>query len=344
MRIGCIAATVGILFISFQGIGADSSEEWSCYRSNSLAMALERIDEERIPEYRFVLKVKKEDSFQEENLLKDGELIVQKRRMSAGEDIRETEYRRGKKRRETVKRKGRLVYEWVHEPEDFPVERSYYWEEDTLLGYTETSRGETKRISYLIDSDGRIEQVRDEERISSYLINADGLLREELHKNADSLQRIRYGAEERDELETWKEGELKRRRSSETRDDGVIVRERNFENGDELLLRYNNENRLVERVERKNERISRERIIYDEGRTREKHYRSALVDRRTLYSYDETGELSMKEVFESGEIVKKIVYGREDTRIETIYRNGEALYRNVYKGEDLQRRILGDTE
>ncbi len=339
-----MAATLFILFTFSQGIDADSAEEWSYYRSNSLAMALEKIEEEITPQYLFVLKVKKEGSVQEEILLKGGERVSKVLRERSGEEILETEYRQGKKRRETKKRGGRLVYEWSHEPDSFPVERTYYWEGETLLGYTETSRGEKREISYLIDSDGRIEQVRDEERISSYLIEPEGQLREELHGKSDSMQRIRYGAEEKDELETWTDGELKRRRSSERRDDGVFVREKNLENGDELSLRYNNDGRLIERVEKKNGSISRERIIYTDDRVSEKHYRSALVDRRTLYYYDEKEELSMKEVFESGERVKKIVYGREDMKIETVYRNGKVLYRNVYKGEVLQRRMLGDTE
>ena len=333
-----------------------NESDWSYFRSNAIGMALEPLspqsddkeraeseeraeDKERAEGEEWVLKRRRTSPGEvEEILLKDGERHTRTVRQRSGSTVTELEFRDGEKIREMVFEKGRPVYEWELGEEGEVSERKYEWDEGSLLSTRESVGGKETERNYLTGSDGMLRQVRRNGRISNYEKGDRGRIRSEWHRRDGTVESVRYGEEGSYLFESFRNGELARRRRSSFEGGRQRIEIWNVMTGERITEVYNEAGRIVERVVRNEDGYRNSSFDYDGGLLQEKRVRSQNSDRLFRYRYDEDDELSWVEVFEQGELSKEIRYLPEDRRVETVFREGEALYRNFYRGGELLRR------
>jgi len=283
------------------------------------------------------------DGTRETRLYREGTLLSTSLQKSVPEGLLEQEFEEGQKRRETLYAGGLPRYRLEIEEDSEVREYTYHWEDGRLVSITERSGDEEVRSDYFSAADGSLRQVRREvdrevESTVSYTSAAEGSLLAEWHTANGSIDRLVYREGGGYSLISYMDGKVVKRRSTVPVDGGERVEEIHYESGERTVERYNERGSLVEKIQRGEEGLRRERYRYEDGRLVEKLLRSPKTDRRIRYFYDDAGELEMEEVFLASKLSRRVRYENDRRRVETVYRMGEAVYREIYRGEELVSR------
>lgn len=346
-----------IILLSLAGIGFSSVEaeakDSTYYRSNNLGMALEEISPRQLDDHTFVLRRNSNKSRVDELLYKNG----QEYRRAEYEWKNDLKYARfykdGDLIRESIERAGRLREERIITPG--AVERRVYeWEQGQLESVKIIQDEKEWTEEYVRGTDGTLQQVlradnKNEPRIAGiYSGSQRGKSQTQWHFTEDGSSYFYYLNPEEGEqqvTEKYRDGALSYRRETVRKNDTRVVEEQFFEQEKRIHTVFNDEGRkLYSRIETPEGTI-REEYTYIDGRLSEVQRRGPETEERILYTPRE-GTPPDEKILRNGKLKKEVFYHEEERRTEVLYRNGEAIARIEYRGEDVVKRssLLQDNQ
>lgn len=346
-----------IMLLTLPGLGlisaTSNAQDISYYRSNSLGMALEEISPRQLDDHTFVLRRNSDKSRVDELLYKDGK-EYQRAEYEWKNDLKYARfYENGDLIGETVEQADRLREERIITPE--AVERRVYeWERGQLKGVRVIQDEKEWTKEYIRGTDGALQQVLraenlNEPRIAGIYSGSRGeKLQTQWHFTEDGSSYFFYLNREENVqqvTEKYRDGTLSYRREAVRKEDTREVEEDFFEQEKHIYTVFSDEGRkLYSRIETP-EGTVREEYTYQDGRLTELQRRGPEKKERVLYTPGE-GSQPDERVFRDGKLQKEVFYHGAGRRTEVLYRNGEALARVEYRGEEMVKRssLLQDNQ
>lgn len=341
---GAQIPAVTLLFLLSLTVFPRAGTAQELYRSNSLGMALEAIPEIRRDEHGWVLERSRENGRIVERLYRNGEMqrrTVRSRR--DGKEVTEV-WTEDRLLRRMEKRAGRPRMVTEYAPSG-AVERSeYIWSNGRLQELRMYSDGGLQEIRrYTTDSQGRLLQVLrlhpDGSPISVTAFQAERgspFLESEWHTEEERRHYYRFGSEGEIELQRVTRGEDATAVTRYYREDGTLYSETELpEEKGEILRRFDDRRRVVEKTVRREGAVERELLYYSEDHLQRRVVRRAGERREWEYAYDADGNLERRSFSINGRIQTGTEYGEGDIREVTVYYGGEAAVLMRYRGEEL---------
>jgi antitoxin component YwqK of YwqJK toxin-antitoxin module len=292
---------VATLIVSARDAGArdassrDASSQW--YLSNEFGVVREEIDEEKVDELEYVVRVERSAALEVQTLYHESKPV----------ERTELEYAEGRLRSRRSYRDGELV----------ATDYFRYWADGTLrLVRRIAERGGTIEYRY---RDGRLDEewlIRSTETEQT-VYDAVGRIAERVRREDGELV-------ERETREYWgdsPEDALRR----------VVV----FAGGTETVSRYDESGRLLGSSVARDGEVAADRTrVYEDGLLVEEREQTEGVVKVWRYEYEDD-QLVTERYLEDGELVKRTEYRVDGyTRLETLYRGGEEALRVYYRDRE----------
>jgi hypothetical protein len=318
------------------------------YRSNSLGVALERIEGGDGTDERYVLAVDSVGGTEVRRLFEGG---VETDRWEWAYDA--DGQLRGVRHFEAGELAEVSLYEQTGDVAELLSYRDGELFERTVYRYSSFGLRQVEvldaggaslyRIDYALSADGRLREVRrtnaDGRTEVSHYTHGDTGLSSESHAAGGSTYVNRYDRLTRLALvEQWQDDAiLIRERWTYRGDTGVPekVESRDFRTGETHTRVFDRQGRLdAEWWELSGERLAEVRVYRDaEGRIERRTSVGGEGVEEWFYAYDEAGALAKEEYLMRGTLERVTVYTGESSRFEELYRGGEVFLRVYYEGD-----------
>lgn len=316
------------------------------YRSNSLGMALEPISELRRSEHAWVLARRVDGKRVSERLYHKGRQLRRTVAVEEADEKRVEVWQGGELRRRLVESAGLPRTEIEYTATGASLRREYLWRRGRLRElrlYEDGALQELRR--YATDAYGRllhILRLRPDGRplaVTGFQPGRESPYpASEWHAEESRSRYYRYDDTGR-LLLTDTGGEAERRVTEYFRRDGQLhSRTKLPQSGSEVLRKYDEQRRIVEKLTRREGETERERFFYQAGRLVRRTLRSRGERRAWSYAYGEEGRLLSREFRMDGVLRSRTEYGEEERRTVTVYHDGKAALRLLYAGEELLER------
>ncbi len=314
------------------------------FRSNSLGMALESISEVRRDEFTWVLEREERDGTLTERLFRDGEEL-RKTVSYRKEGLRISEVWSGKQLlRRIEKREGRPLAELEYDAEGLTERREFQWRNGTLQTQRIYRNGALEEVRrYITNSQGRLLQLLRLDpaglpiAVSGYQPGSRSAFPEsEWHGKGERRRYFRYDDEGRIAFRSTAEAGESRSMTRFYREEGALYSRTRLpgERG-EIIRRFDEQRRVVEKLIRTHTTVQRERFFYSDGRLARRILRKGGERREWEYRYGENEELSERRYLVNGTVQTSTEYGDGVERLVTVYREGEPAVTMRYRGEEL---------
>jgi len=324
-----------LLLLSLASVLAALEEgEVQLFRSNSLGMALEKVDPVRRDEFPWILEIRREGEREIRSLFREGEEDSRTERETIrGELVRET-VRNAEGVQDTVYSQGRI--DRIRETDNSGKEilRQYLYEGSRLREIRVTRDGkELYRDLYTLGSRGELLRVNrefpEDPEYSSRYGYRNGLPVREWFSRDGEAELFLSDRNNRESRETWQEGKLYSRVS--WRQEGTVLVRITEYPGENRVIRseYDGNHRLIRETEESEGREAVSEYIWEEETLKEKIIRSPEMLERYVYEYRE-GELFREEKYRNRKLVLVSLFPEEGRRVEETYRNGELLATVTY--------------
>lgn len=314
------------------------------YRSNEIAMPIERIGWFRVDEFEYVLEIEEAGGEEIRTLLRDGEAVSRLEVIERADGGRREIRRKGGLTQsvEVYDATGRLIRRERYDEDGELVEIESMTYRNGRLATSELRSPDGSVVSsdrYEYDSEGLLRGVvrvypEGGERRSEYTFQ-NGALLQEWHGDDGSGILVRYGPAGRESVrESWDGESLVTRQRYEYRDSGVLERSViiDYENDTRTEISYNEDGQPV-REERQSgdELVGTTEFVYEDGllALRREETEAGIVERR--YEYGEGGEVSQEELYRDGRIVTRITYPEPGRTMEERFRGGEPFLRIYFR-------------
>lgn len=324
------------------------------YRSNEIAMPIERIGWFRADEFEYVLEIEEADGREIRTLLRDGEVVSRLEVIARPEGgRREVRMKEGLTQSvEVYDATGRVIRRERYDESGELVEiESMTYREGRLA--TSTLRSPDGIVistdSYQYDSEGLLRHVvrlypEGGEQRSEYTFQGGALL-QEWHGDDGSGILVRYGANGRESArESWDGEALVTRQTYQYRSSGVLDRSVivDYESDTRTEITYNADGQPIREEHRsEGELVATTDLTYRDGllAVRREDTEAGIVERR--YEYGDDDEVSQEELYRDGQIVTRIRYPEPGHTVEERFRGGEPFLRVYFRdGRRVREEVL----
>ncbi len=342
MRKCCVFSLVAALLFYFPLSLAAAAGESVFYRSNSLGMKLEKIQESDNDEYPWIIRASQADDTYEEVLLKDGidEIWIETVTQVQGRRVVSRIYS-DKTRSEQVFRDNLLIEMREAAPSGSEVRQVLSYFSGELLSVQLFENNQLyETVTYIRRADGSLHmrQVHVHDTAGSFLdeiliIGSDRQSRAILGRRTD-FSLIRSYSNGMIVSEKWiSDQKIDSAVSVTEENDGVLVVTNTDSDGTELVTTYNSEGLKEQETRKSQTGTTTAQFFYDDNNriaSRESVGKSGKTV--TDYTYDSTGTLQLETDYLDGTIQRKLIYSRNGNR-EEIFRDGK-LYLSIFYEAD----------
>lgn len=321
--------------------GGPSNGQNRYFRSNSLGMALQEISEYRINEYEYVLKRKGGEAGLTEILLKAGKEQQRAEYQWKGALQYGQFYEQGRLIRETIETEGRLQDERLFLTTDSNAEferRVYEWADGELQRVKVFRNDAVQTIEeYIRSREGKLLQVLqrgpDEAEQVSGVYSLPDARHTQWHFTAGGRSYFFYSEQGNRISEEYLRGNLVYRKETLQGEETTIVSELYPEQDKRLRSVYRPDGKILSRqTDDPSSRMQAE-YSYRDGELTEMLSRENGAETRVLY-YRGEGDQPDERIYVNEVLQKVVRYHGGKRRTEVLYRNGEAVARVEYEGEE----------
>ena len=350
------------------------------FRSNSLGMALEEVSRFRIDDFEFVLKRIRSASGVTEMLLQNGTEVQRAEYEWKGAVKYGRFYEQGGLMRETVEADDRLQEERLFSlsGSDEPVERRVYdWRNGELQqvsvfgpnSATDSPEGNIARATepatgvyerYIRGNEGKLLQVLRSKadgngskatgepggeasvRVTG-IYSTSGAGSTQWHFTAGGISYFYYTEGSTQIVERYSQGKLVYRKEVLENAETTRIEEWHAQEEKRINSVYSAEGNILSSRTVAPDTVIDSQYLYQNGELAELRQMINGTERRVLYSAG-GGEQSDEKIFEDRVLQKEVQYHGSNRRTVLLYRNGEAVVRIEYDGEEAIRResLIGE--
>lgn len=311
----------------------------SYYRSNSIGMVFESLQNYRIDEYDWILYLYEEESIEKRILYFKGEEVSRIEYQYEGNLHFKREYQLNDLIYVEEKENGLVIKEEYYKNNVIINEYLYEWDGRQL---TKTIYIENKDIKYedhfVLGGNGKISQIRryysDGQLSTSGFSNVNRGVSTEWYGTENEFLLYKYFEGRVQQIENWLDDSLISNKIYTFSDSGSTVLETDLVTGKIIIEVFDLDDNILSVVTRDGNLLEKITFFYNENLLIQKTVASSGLRVKYYYEYDEDNRLKIEKILKDEFLTKEIIYKEGKKILEKLYKEDSLVLTVTYKNDD----------